>query len=57
MSDLFDYDIDKVASTLLTLTKVFNCSLLEAWNEHTHHMIKENTTFEEVETYIKDKGI
>ena len=57
MSDLFDFDIDRVASTLLSLTKVFECSLLEAWNEHTHHMLKENTTFEEVEIYIKSLGV
>lgn len=57
MSDLFDYDIDRIASTLLSLTKAFDCSLLEVWNKHTHPMIKENTTFEEVEIYIKSLGI
>ena len=57
MNDLFDFDIDRVASTLLSLTKVFECSLLEAWNEHTHHTIKENTTFEEVKAYLEREGL
>jgi hypothetical protein len=52
MSDLFDFDIDRIASNVLSKANLYECSLQEAWNEHVHHLLKENTTFEEVENYI-----
>jgi hypothetical protein len=57
MNDLFEYDIKRVARTLVTHSQLFHCSLEKAWEDHISFSIKDFTTFEEVEAYIKNEGI
>lgn len=52
--DLFDFDIDRVAHALINHSKLFNCSLEEAWETHLHHSLKENAAFCEVKDYIEN---
>jgi hypothetical protein len=55
MSDLFNFDISKIASTLISQSALFDCSLEEAWEKYMHPILIEQTTFEEVKNYIMEK--
>lgn len=50
-----EFELSKIADTLVSQSGLFNCSLEEAWESWMHPLLTNNYTFEEVKEYIDRK--
>lgn len=57
MGDWFQFEISKVADTLISQATMFNCNIEKAWTDYMHPLITDQFTFDEVKTYIADKAV
>ncbi len=48
-------DISRVASTLVSQSSLFQCSLEHAWKQYMHPLITERFNYKEVKDYIDEK--
>jgi hypothetical protein len=55
MGSIFDHDIDRIATNLMTTARIYDVPFDVAWNEYTFPDTKELITFEEVYSYIFKK--
>lgn len=54
MENKLEISMPKVAETLKTQAKMFNCSYETAWEQWMHPLLTENCSFDEVMEYIKN---